>query len=93
MPEDNCEVVLVVRFELLPDEVREDRDARLGVVEELGVGVFLLEVRPAHEGHLRATLGLDAMHQIRVAMRTLTINGRGLRLSLRLCLRRALLLL
>ena len=70
MPEDNCEVFLVVRFELLPDEVREDRDARLGVVEELGVGVFLLEVCPRHEGHLRLILGLDATHQIRVAHRT-----------------------
>ena len=70
MPEDNCEVVLVVRFELLPDEVREDRDARLGVEEELGRGVFLLEVCPIHEAHLRAILGLDAFHQVRVALRT-----------------------
>ena len=69
MPEDNCEVVLAVRFELLPDEVREDRDARLGVAEELGVGVFLLEVCPRHEGHFRLILELDATHQIRVAHR------------------------
>ena len=83
MPEDNCEVAVVERFEFLHDEIREDRDARLGVVEELSVGVFLLEVCPRHEGHLRLILGLDATHQIRVAHGTLRIKG------LRLCLRLA----
>ena len=71
----------------MPDEVREDDDARLGVVDELGVGVFLLEVCPRHEGHLRVILGLDAVHQVRGARRMMRINGRRLPLPLRLRLR------